>query len=86
MNPFEQEILDHAARQLSESVDREMLWKLLEDSGWTRVAISRLTDNRHAIDIVEWVVSNCHGDHKRNGREFLFEREQDAVMFTLRWQ
>lgn len=83
---LEQSIMDQAAKRMSEEIDREVLWSLFEQSGWTRVSVSRLVDNKHAIDIAEWLKANCSSDYERNGREFLFESEKDAIMFTLKWK
>jgi hypothetical protein len=79
-------MLDHHARSLSIEMDRGIIWTMLEAKGWTRVAVSRLVDNQHAIDISDWISANCQDSCERNGREFLFKSQQDAVMFTLRWQ
>jgi len=58
---------------------------MLLEIGWTRVMIDRLQDNKHAIDITHWLRENCQGAYERNGRDFLFENEKDAIMFILRW-
>lgn len=83
---LEQTIMDQAAKRMSDEIDREVIWSMLETIGWVRVSVSRLVDNQHAIDMVEWISANCISDHKRNGREFLFEAEEDAIMFALRWK
>jgi hypothetical protein len=36
-------------------------------------------------DIDKWVVANCKGPHVRMGREYIFNNEQDTMMFILRW-
>ena len=82
---LEQSIMDQAAKRMSDEIDREIVWNMLEGSGWVRVVVSRLQDNKHAIDMVDWIVDNCQKDYLRHGREFLFESDKDAIMFTLRW-
>jgi hypothetical protein len=74
-----------ADQQVWKEIDREVLWGMLTGMGWSRVMLSRLQDNRHAVDITYWLEENCQGAYERNGRDFLFENSQDATMFTLKW-
>ena len=88
MNIFKNEIdqiLDEAGKRLATEIDREVLWGMLEGIGWTRVMLTRLTDNNHAVDITYWLEENCKNPYERRGRDFLFESEKDAVNFILRW-
>ena len=75
-----------------ESNHHMMIWfamyHLEKDEGWTRVEISKLQDNRHAVDITMWLHDNGLKEtenYYRDGREFLFKRAEDATVFTLRW-
>lgn len=83
---LEQTIMDQAAKQIANDIDREIFWESLEDAGWARVSVSRFVDNKHAVDIGEWLKANCQNSYERDGCDFLFESESDAVMFTLRWK
>ena len=82
---LEDEIMQKMSEQMSNEIDREVLWGMLKGIGWTRVMIDRLQDNKHAIDITHWLEENCQGSYERNGRDFIFESEKDATMFILRW-
>ena len=82
---IQNEILDIAAKEMQQEVDREVLWGMLQGMGWTRVMIPRFIDNHHAIDITLWLLDNCKGNFEREGRDFLFENEKDANWFKLRW-
>ena len=82
---LEQEIANKMGNQMARDIDREVLWGMLKDIGWTRVMIDRLQDNNHAVDITYWLEENCQGSFERNGRDFIFENEKDATMFILRW-
>jgi hypothetical protein len=79
------EMAKDSAKRMAEDIDREVLWGLFEGLGWTRFKITRLTDNTHAVDITNWLDTNCKGKFERNGSEFLFEDSKDAVLFMLRW-
>ena len=53
--------------------------------GWTRVMLTKFTDNTYAIDITHWLAENIKNPYERNGRDFLFENPKDASWFILRW-
>ena len=82
---LEQEIIAGKATEMSQEIDREVLWGMLEGLGWTRIMLTRLIDNNHAIDITHWLEDNCKGAYERNGRDFMFESQRDANWFRLRW-
>jgi hypothetical protein len=78
-------IMEEKSKELAREIDREVLWGMLTGMGWTRVMLSRLQDNRHAVDITYWLEEYCQGAYEREGRDFLFEDSRDATMFTLKW-
>jgi hypothetical protein len=82
---LEQEIITGLGNQMQQEIDREILWGMLEGLGWTRVMLTRLIDNAHAIDITHWLEVNCKHAVERNGRDFMFESIRDANWFKLRW-
>lgn len=82
---LEEQYAEQAAQAMAREIDREMLWGMLKEIGWTRVMIDRLQDNKHAIDISYWLEEHCEGAYERNGRDFIFEKEKDATMFILKW-
>lgn len=82
---LEEQYAEQAAQAMAREIDREMLWGMLKEIGWTRVMLDRFTDNKHAVDISYWLEENCTGAYERNGRDFIFEKEKDASLFILRW-
>ena len=82
---LEEELLDKAGKQMANDIDREVLWGMLQGIGWTRVMLPRLIDNNHAVDITHWLAINCKHPFERSGRDFMFESQQDANWFKLRW-
>jgi hypothetical protein len=82
---LEEELASKMSMQMQSEIDREILWGTLQDIGWTRVMLSRLQDNKHAIDITNWLETNCQNAYERSGRDFIFESTKDATMFILRW-
>jgi hypothetical protein len=71
--------------EIAREIDRTVIWRLLQDNGWIYIALTRSQDNTHSIDIGHWLEENCQGSYRQNSREFIFENEKDAIMFTLRW-
>jgi hypothetical protein len=82
---LEQEMIEAKAKEMQTEIDREILWGMLEGLGWTRVMLPKLIDNNHAIDITYWLEEYCKHPFERSGRDFMFESEQDANWFILRW-
>ena len=82
---IEEEIANKMGNQMARDIDREVLWGMLQGIGWTRIMLDRLQDNKHAIDITHWLAENCQHPFERSGRDFIFENEQDATLFILRW-
>ena len=80
------EILEELGTRLQSAVDREILWGMLIGMGWTRVILSRFTDNRHAIDISYWLDEHVKNPFEREGADFIFENSRDALLFILRWK
>ena len=82
---LEEEIINKAGVAMAREIDREVLWGMLQGIGWTRVMITRLTDNNHAVDIRHWLALNTKKCYEWHGRDFIFEDAQDANWFVLRW-
>lgn len=85
MKNIEQEIADKLGDEMAREIDREVLWGMLKGIGWTRVMLDRFQDNNHAVDITLWLEENIKNPFERNGRDFIFENDKDAVLFILRW-
>jgi len=82
---LEQEIIEHKAKEMQQEIDKEILWGMLKELGWHRVMIDPFRNNQHAVDIVIWLEDHCQGSYERHGRDFIFENDQDAVNFILKW-
>jgi hypothetical protein len=82
---LEEEIATTLSNEISREIEKEILWGMLQGIGWIRVTLPSFVDNNHAVDITYWLEENCKGRVERNGSDFLFERGEDAVIFTLRW-
>ena len=85
MSNLEKEIIEELGTKMQSEIDREILWGMLVGLGWTRITLSRFTDNNHAVDITYWISKNIKHHYERRGCDFIFENQIDAVNFALRW-
>jgi hypothetical protein len=83
---LEDDIAHKISVRVARDIDREILWSMLKELGWTRVMIDRVTDNEHAVKITEWLRARCQGSYERHQTDFIFELESDAVDFILTWK
>lgn len=83
---IQDEIIEELGTSMQSAIDREILWGILIGMGWTRVRLSRFTDNNHAIDITLWLEQHIETRYQREGADFLFEDSKDALLFLLRWK
>jgi uncharacterized membrane-anchored protein len=77
-----EEIISQAGDQMAKDIDTQVLLSAL---GWTSVKLKRFSDGIEAVDIIEWIDTNCTGEWKNLGTRFIFEKKQDAEWFSLRW-
>ena len=82
---LEEEIINKAGKEMAREIDREVLWGMLKDIGWIRVIVQSETAMTQATRISEWLIQNCQGSYEKHRSDFIFEKEYDAVNFTLRW-
>ena len=71
--------------QIRAGIDAVMLMESLTQQGWTRTDLPRFESNEQAVDIQHWAQENCSGKYHSFGRHWIFELQEDAVMFQLRW-
>ena len=83
---LEEQIIEELGTKMQSEIDKEILWGMLQGMGWVRTMIDRFQDNEHAVDITHWLQEHCQGSYERKGRDFIFERETDAVNFILKWK
>lgn len=81
---LEEEQLRHAAKELADGIDFQIVSDYLVDSGWTKVKIE-FESREQSIDILLWVEKHCRGKYKRFGGTFVFEDSKDALLFELKW-
>lgn len=82
---LEEEMVEHLSKEMQQSIDQEIMFAMLQDAGWHQIALERLLSMKHAVDIDDWLKNNCTSEAFRWGRKCLFKKQQDAVLFALKW-
>lgn len=82
---LEDEIAEIAATEIQQEIDQQIMFDMLQGAGWHLIALERLLSMKHAVDIDEWLKTNCTSEAFRWGRKCLFKKQEDAVMFALKW-
>lgn len=80
---LEQELADKLAKEISDQIDWNILSEILISNGWTRVIREPVFNWNE--DVTSWLDTVRIGHVRSMGNEWLFEKEQDAIMFSLRW-
>ena len=84
MSELEEYVLDNAAKDMAKSIDFEILMGFLIEIGWHKVVLHPMT-HEQGNEIDEWCAKNCSGHMETLGLVWLFENEDDANWFRLRW-
>ena len=84
MNSLEDEIITKMGKQMSDEIDFEILTGMLCQLGWRKIVLSPMsTEDSHAIDA--WTAKHVKGHFETMGLVWVFEQEEDANWFALRW-
>jgi hypothetical protein len=84
MTNLEDEVLSKMADNLCKEIDFQILADMLCGIGWRKVILSPMTwENAAEVDI--WTDKNVKGNFETMGLVWVFELEEDANWFTLRW-
>lgn len=83
----ESEVGDSFIDEIEKILAAEQEWKvqstMLVNSGWKKVDVD--FSYPFAVEAPGWAAKNCQGKFTNRGATFLFENEQDATAFLLRW-
>jgi hypothetical protein len=82
---LEEKMIKKAGKELADEIDWGILSVLLIESGWTKVIRKPFAGREEAVDISDWIENSRIGHVRSLGTVWLFEKEQDAIMFSLRW-
>ena len=95
---LEEEMLDHAAKNIAREIDKELLDDImiavLKDEGWIETKVNPAYTDIGMLSgkyeewyskTAEWIHKNAQGEYKLVKGQWLFEDPRDATMFILRW-
>lgn len=75
---------DEAAIELQKDVDFDVVCMIFQECGYILVE-TEYGPERRWHDVITWVDSNHTGNFQEHRGKWLFESEEDAIMFKLRW-
>jgi hypothetical protein len=81
---IEQDIIDRAGKRMADEIDFSILTDMLCQIGWRKVILSPMThEDSEAVDV--WTSQHVKGHFETMGLVWVFEQEEDANWFALRW-
>jgi hypothetical protein len=81
---LEEEILNKAGKAMADEIDFEILCSMLIELGWRKVILRPMTwEDGYELDA--WTAKHVKGNFETMGLVWIFEDEEDANWFTLRW-
>lgn len=75
------ELADLFAAELQKEIDNDILFSILESTGWIKISIAEPDPS-----IKEWCDEYMKGQVRNNGLQYYFKDEKDATLFALRWR
>lgn len=84
LTSFEDNIITEMGNQMSKEIDFEILCSMLVEIGWTKIILRPMAmEDSYKVD--QWTSKNIKGHFETMGLVWIFEKEQDANWFALRW-
>lgn len=82
---IEEEISSILAAEVAAEIDWEILSGMYTGCGWTSIKFNPRRNEVEANFIRQWLMANCKGHYTSRGWHWMFEKESDAINFSLRW-
>ena len=84
MISIEEDIINKAGKAMADEIDFGILTEKLCELGWRRVILSPMsTEDSYEVDV--WTAKHIKGHFETMGLVWVFELEEDANWFALRW-
>lgn len=81
---LEEEILNKAGKAMADEIDFEILCGMLKELGWCKIVLRPMSwEDGYTVD--EWTAKHIKGNFETMGLVWIFEFEEDANWFALRW-
>lgn len=86
MKSLEDEMAEALSAEIAAEIDFEIIVGLMVSIGWTQI---KTLSDRYTPDIAyemrTWTDRNVKGHYKCRGNTWVFEKEEDALLFSLRY-
>lgn len=81
-------INEECAKAIKEQVDKSVLMTCLVGAGWHEVKVPPSQSDKNVWDMTIWARDNAIGEWYSAdlGQRWIFENEEMALMFKLRWR
>jgi hypothetical protein len=84
MSDLQEQIINDAGKQLANEIDFEILCSMLKELGWKKILLRPMTwEDGYEVDA--WTGKHIKGHFETMGLVWIFELEEDANWFALRW-
>jgi hypothetical protein len=83
-NSLEDEIITKLGNEMANEIDFQILCDMLTELGWRRVILSPMTWEQ-GLEVDAWTAKHIKGPFENMGLVWIFEMEEDANWFALRW-
>ena len=81
---LEEQIMNDKSKELANAIDFEILCGMLIELGWKKIVLRPMSwEDGYAVD--EWTGKHIKGNFETMGLVWIFEHEEDANWFALRW-
>ena len=81
---IQEQIINDAGKAIADEIDFSILADMLCEIGWRKVILRPMSwEDGYAVD--EWTAKHIKGNFETMGLVWIFEHEEDANWFALRW-
>jgi hypothetical protein len=81
---LEEQIINDAGKAIANEIDFQILSDMLCEIGWRRVVLNPMTWEQ-GLEVDAWTEKHVKGHFETMGLVWVFEDEEDANWFALRW-
>ena len=81
---LEEQIINDAGKAIANEIDFQILSDMLCEIGWRRVILRPMTWEQ-GLELDDWTAKHIKGHFETMGLVWVFEDEEDANWFALRW-
>ena len=81
---LEEELIEKAGKRMADEIDFEVLCSMLKELGWKKIVLRPMTwEDGYELDA--WTAKHVKGNFETMGLVWIFEDQEDANWFALRW-